>query len=182
MAYLYKHKTDRAFTLVELMVSISIMLLVMTVMLTRQSAFNGAVLLRNQAYEVAFTIRQAQLLAVSGKDTSVRTYGVYFNTATPQEYVMFADTTGNGYSDGEQIGLTGSLDSRFQVSAVANDGNNPPRLSVMFERPNFDLVCAPGCSSGATIDIRRKGTSGSGAGEVRVVEVTKAGQISVKTK
>jgi Tfp pilus assembly protein FimT len=58
--------SDRGFGLVELMVSISIMMLLTVVILNRQSSFNGAVLLRNQAYEVAFALRKAQLLAVSG--------------------------------------------------------------------------------------------------------------------
>lgn len=180
--------TPRAFGLVELMVSISIMTLVTTVVLVRQSAFNGAVLLRNQAYEVAFAIRQAQLLAVSGKDT-VRRYGVHFSTgALGQQYVLFSDNNGNNfYTNGEEIGQTGRLDSRFKVRGLYLDNNTSDEgvMSVVFERPNFDSeVCtAPNtCDSvPAFIDIAIADSEegDTDVSDVRRVQVSPAGEISV---
>ena len=176
------------FGMVELMVSIGIMVLVTTVMVARQSAFNGAVLLRNQAYEIAFTIRQAQLLAVSGGDAAVRQYGVYFNTGsdTQHEYILFSDANGNGrYDSGEQIGLTGRIDDRFEVRNlhVGTTAYNP--LTVVFERPNFDAKFYENATqrngSNAYVTIARTGVSGNGTGDARRVQVTSTGQISVIT-
>jgi type II secretory pathway pseudopilin PulG len=179
--------TPRAFGLVELMVSISIMTLVTTVVLVRQSSFNGAVLLRNQAYEVAFTIRQAQLLAVSGKDVT-RRYGVHFSNAggLNQQYFMFADNGNGYYQTGEEIGQIGRLDRRFIVRDlfIGTDGS-PVNFSIVFERPNFDArVCtaANTCQTEVVfIDIAKNDGSltAMGAGDVRRVQVSSAGEISV---
>lgn len=175
-----QYSQNQAFGLVELMVSISIMTLVTTVVLVRQSAFDGAVLLRNQAYEVAFTIRQAQQLAVTGGDAT-RRYGVYFTetAAGNQVYILFADGNSNGVVDtNEQIGQTGRLDNRFIIRDTWTGTTEANPLSVIFERPNFDAVT---CANNCYIDIARVGRTGTDVGTVRRVEVTPAGQISVVT-
>ncbi len=194
MLFRSKCYRKRAFGLVELMVSMSIMALVSTVIVTRQSTFNGAVLLRNQTYEVAFAIREAQQLAVSGGDESVRTYGVVFDTATANQhtYRVFRDVNNNGRfdaGDNEQVGLTGKLDSRFEVRAVDPSGAAP--LTVLFTRPNFDArFCnrSGGCTQTshyvagpAYVDIARTGVTTNGNGDVRRVQITSSGQISVIT-
>lgn len=180
-----------AFSLIELMVSMSIMALVSSVIITRQSAFNGAVLLRNQAYEVAFALREAQLLAVNG-GSDVKTYGVYFDTTEDwqHKYRLFQDLDSDGYfDDGEQLGLTGVLDSRFEIRAVTPQRDR--KLAIVFTRPNFDAkycVRSSGCTRAnhfvtgpAIIDIARTGTTDNGYGAVRQVVVSPTGQISVTT-
>jgi len=174
------------------MVSISIMALVTTVIVVRQSSFNGAVLLRNQAYEVAFAIRQAQLLAVSGGDDAARVYGVYFAEGNNQQYIMFRDDNGDrSYDSGEQIGLTGRLDRRFMIRNLAVNSTAATAISLVFERPNFDaLVCSSGdCSGGMTpasnifIDVAKVGTvaGDTDIGDVRRVRVSATGEIGVIT-
>ena len=183
---------SRGFGLIELMVSISIMALVSTVIVTRQSSFNGAVLLRNQAYEVAFALREAQQLAVSGADESARTYGVAFDTAVAnqQTYRIFRDANNNARFDvGEQVGLTGKLDPRFEVRALSPQSGG--LLTVVFTRPNFDArFCtgSSGCSTPAQfaagpgyIDVARLNVATNGVGDVRRVQVSATGQISVIT-
>lgn len=181
-----------AFGLVELMVSMSIMALVSTVIVSRQSSFNGSILLRNQAYEVAFALREAQQLAVSGGDETTRTYGVVFDITSGNQhtYRMFRDADNDGRFDaGEQVGLTGRLDSRFEIRAATPSGSGP--LAVLFTRPNFDArFCnnSGGCTTSgqfsagpAYIDISRDGVATNGKGDVRRVQVTSTGQISVIT-
>ncbi len=190
----HRQQGSAGFGMVELMVSISIMVLVTTVMIARQSAFNGAVLLRNQAYEVAFTIRQAQLLAVSGGQQDARQYGVHFDVsaANNTSYWIFRDSNMNGRYDGtsEQIGLTGRLDDRFVIRAIETQLASASTLSVSFERPNFDAkLCtrAAGCTAAqytqapAWIDVAKKGSNvnDKSLGVVRRVAVTATGQISV---
>jgi prepilin-type N-terminal cleavage/methylation domain-containing protein len=187
---------NRAFGLIELMVSISIMALLTTIVVTRQSSFNGAVLLRNQAYEVAFTLRQAQMLAVSGGDEATRRYGVYFDTSTAAQhtYVLFGDTNNNGMFDaGEQIGLTGKLDRRFEIRSLTAPDITTLQgvMSITFLRPNFDgYFCtnASGCttpaaytSGTASVHVARTDVTTNGTGDVRRVEVTRTGQIAVVT-
>ena len=180
---------SRGFGLVELMVSMSIMALVSAVIITRQSSFNGAVLLRNQAYEVAFALREAQLLAVSGGDESVRRYGVYFNTgaATQHQYVLFRDSDEDGrFDSGEQIGLTGKLDTRFEIREAFVDTNAHTEMVILFERPNFDAkyynsTGVEQVDNVAYLDVARTDITGNEVGTVRRVEVSNTGQISVVT-
>ena len=143
--------SNRGFGLIELMVSISIMMLLSAVILTRHTAFSGAVLLRNEAYDVAFAIRKAQLMAVSGNNSgsasSTQQYGVYFDTATGknQTYIIFHDMNGNGQWDGGdiQVGSVGHIDSRFVVRRISNilgnsvTGVGHTDFSITFIRPRI---------------------------------------------
>ena len=187
--------TGRGFGLVELMVSISIMMLLSGVILTRHTAFSGAVLLRNQAYDVAFAIRKAQLLAVSGANagssSTTQQYGVYFSQTSPNNttYITFHDLDVNGLWDpliDEPIGVTGKLDSRFIIRDVSTPSNGAfSILTVSFRRPNFDAILKNGGGAGlarpAYIDIAQLSAAGSdkSVGAVRRVQVTSTGQISV---
>lgn len=181
-----------AFGLIELLVSISIMVIIVSVILVRQSSFNGAVLLRSQAYEVALQLRSIQLNAVSATSESGAfrsILGVYFDPAIPDSYRIYTDTDTPPdffYESSEEFGLQGLIDPRFEIREIRNiggsyDGNG---ISIVFERPNFDArFYDSGGQVDATsieIDIARVGSTGTGPGDIRTVEVTSAGQISVQ--
>lgn len=186
-------RTVGGFGLVELMVSVSIMVVIVSIVLVRQGSFNGAVLLRSQAYEVALQLRQIQLNAVSasGDSGDFRTMlGVYFDTDAGSNgtYRIFRDINGdNDYDVAEEFGLQGLLDPRFEIRAIRSYGAgvSQDQISVVFERPNFDARFFNGSGSEITasrveIDIARKDSTGTGPGDIRTVEVTSAGQISVQ--
>lgn len=182
------------FALVELLVSISILVLVIGAIMVKQGAFNSAVLLRSQAYDVALEARETQLFAVSivsdGSDYR-NVYGLHFDKTSPANtgFKIFSDNNNNFYFNaGEEFGQQNTLDARFVVDDIRLIGgayvaqNN---LSVVFERPNFDarFFNVSGELVNATaveIDIRLKGTTGDTNGEVRTVEITRTGQISVQ--
>ena len=194
-------KSAGGFGLVELMVSISIMMILTTIIIVRQSSFNGAVLLRSQAYEIAFTLRRAQLLAVSGNNrgvavfaTSTQQYGVYFDTNAPNTYILFHDLDANGQWNSlvdAQVGAPGTIDKRFAIRAISDlDGDDITRsgtgFNISFVRPNFDAkfndTVDPGYETGnpaVYIDIAQVNKVGDEPGTVRRVEISKTGQISV---
>jgi prepilin-type N-terminal cleavage/methylation domain-containing protein len=173
------------FGLIELLVTISIMLLVTTVVLARHSAFNSAILLRNQAYSLAFAVRDAQQQAVSivgqsGDFTQV--YGLHV-TEGSGTFRLFRDADNDDYFDtGEMIGAPGVLDARFQVSdiRVINPDSTPTALSVSFVRPNFDARFDTG---GAVINAERVeiDVALTGSTARRTVVITRTGQVSVET-
>lgn len=182
------------FGLVELMVTISILILVMGIILSKHSSFNGAVLLRGQAFNVALQAREIQLTAVSVISDSVNyrnVYGIHFDTSS-QIINIFKDGDNDYYYSGltENYGKQNKLDPRYEISEIRLGGTSVVggKLSVVFERPNFDarfFTAGDSTGTGAPatsveIDIRLKGTTGSTVGEVRTVEITKTGQISVK--
>jgi len=125
-------KLNLGFGLVELLVSISIMILVIGVVLSQHNAFNGAVLLRGQAYDIALQTRDVQMKAVSvktdgsGAVTAFRkVYGLHFDTGSPNTYDIFLDgTTVNGYTVGEELGKQGKLDPRFEIVGIDLVGKN----------------------------------------------------------
>ena len=184
----------RGFTLIELMVSISIISMVSAVILVRNNSFNGAVLLRNQSYELAFALRQAQLMAVSGGESATRQYGVYISKLKPGEYIIFRDDSNVGSNAGRYdagdvpVGLTGRLDRRFAIRDITNKAGvsqTTDGFSFTFIRPNFDGLFksdSSGYLSGPMyIDVGVVGKSGTDSGSVRRVEVTSTGQVSVVT-
>lgn len=159
--------TARGFTLVELMVTISIMVLVTSAVLVRHTSFNSAVLLENQAYEIAFDIRQTQLLAVSarGRDADFRqTFSIEFEPGQ-RTYQIYQGTF--------LYGAPGALDRRFEITSVSGGSEgNPARIE--FRRPNFDAIFDDSLD---TFIITIAPVNGTGE---RTIEVTRTGQITVQ--
>lgn len=161
------------------------MTLVAAVILIRQSAFNGAVLLQGQAYEMALTAREVQTNAVSASALGGETrqmLGVYFDTSNRSTYRIFRETGQTvSYSAADEFGQQNSLDSRFEIKAIRLGTSNPTNVSVMFERPNFDAkFYVNGAQVGANqveIDIGTKDNSAAG---VKKVIITATGQITVQ--
>lgn len=175
--------------MIELLVSISIVLLVLSITITRQDSFNTAVLLRSQSYEVAFDIRDAQISALSSVFDGTEqqsTVGVYFDTLLPNQYIKFIDDNKNGLFDtGEAFGSPGIIDPRFEIVQLRDAGATTySDMSVTFSRPNFDAVLR--YSGGninqpfVEIEIAEPGVAPGGCDESQhVISITALGQISV---
>ncbi len=186
-----KKNLQLGFGLIELMVSVGIIVLVMSVILIRNQSYNGAVLLRSQAYDIALTLREIQLSAVSvilQGNAFRNVLGVHFDKVnTPGSYLNFKDlNSDNFYNGGDtQIGKRLNLDKKFSISEIRLGNVAENDVSIVFERPNFDARFFTAANTESTadtveIDIRVNGSTGSGPGEVRTVEVSKTGQITVK--
>ncbi len=144
---------NKGFTLIELIVVISIMLVITSVFLFRQQQFNSSTLLRSLGYSVALSIRQAQVYGTSllefGGTFDAKSYGVNFNRNTPTTYVLFADTGSipNGTYDGAaELVDTFNLGQGFTISkfcgilAVGGEVCSPSidYLNIYFIRPDLD--------------------------------------------
>jgi len=189
------------FSLVELLVSIGILVLVLSIVVTQQRPFNGSVLLRSQAYELALAIREVQQSAISainsdtsGTDDFRAVLGIHFDTTSgaDQRYTIFSDngTNDHAYDSSDTLfGPPGLLDPRFEIRAVQRVDVGAPvdrtSVSVTFERPNFDAIFESNTGvtqrSGAFhILIGEAGGTGTACpADIRTVEVTATGQISV---
>ncbi len=172
------------FGLIELMVAVGIMALVTSMVLVRQSAFNSAVLLENQAYEVAFDIRQTQLRAVSTQaGTTEDFYGSYEIEFTVGDrfYDVFQVSEGGSRS---RVGARLQVDPRFEIVdivSVAEDGSSSSignSMAIRFSRPTFDASFGSGNAgvavAGVVIRSREDDT------RERRIEVSNTGQISVE--
>lgn len=187
--------TLKGFSLLELLISIGILVLVLSIVFTNQKSFNSAVLLRSQAYEIALQIRDTQFFAVSVVSDNVdyrNIYGLHF-VENSANYKIFRDDDSSlnyYFNAGEEFGKQGVVNPKFfidEIRKVENNGSESPipNVSVVFERPNFDARFFAGENSvlnaqAVEIDVRIKGASGNGGGVVRTIEITKTGQISVQ--
>ncbi|MCA9359668.1 prepilin-type N-terminal cleavage/methylation domain-containing protein [Candidatus Kaiserbacteria bacterium] len=193
------YKAQAGFGLVELLVSISIVVIVASIILTKQSTFNSSVLLRGQAYEVALRAREVQLSAVSATNDAASDFrsvlGLHFDVTNGNEggYKIFRDANLDGFysGSGEEYDVQGQLDNRFEIREIrVIDGGGTSvenDLSIIFVRPNFDarfFVDAGQANektqATAEIDVARRGIVGTGNEVLRTVVITSTGQISVK--
>lgn len=185
------------FTVVELMVTITIVVLVTGIVLVQYSSFNSSVLLTSQAYKTAFDLRETQSLAISskGKNNTFREeYGLYFNLSASGQYILFQDSDDlipARYEIGEEIGSPTIVDPRFQItqmcvstSAVNVCGlgtQNVTTLAVSFERPDFDAAFY---STGPTVANIQTAliyiSSINDAAVSKIVRVSASGQMSVE--
>lgn len=103
---LYKKKLQSiqksGFTVVELMVTITIVVLVTGIIMLQYSSFNSSVLLKSQAYLTAFDVREAQSLAVSVRAQAgpssaqfYEQYGLFFDITKSHQYLLFQDNDAN---------------------------------------------------------------------------------------
>jgi len=139
-------RTQKGFSLVELMITVAIVVLVTGAVLVRDSGFNETTLLRSQALEMSLDIRTTQQYGVTIRaDNPGRSgYGMYFDPqGSPNEYILFFDADDNGlYDIGEELGQRYVLDPRFVITETCVNGNCDSRrkVSVLFRRPNFDAI------------------------------------------
>ncbi|MES2213563.1 MAG: type II secretion system protein [Patescibacteria group bacterium] len=146
-----KHTLRSGFTLIELMVTMGIVTVIMSIVLFSYSRFNDRLALTTAAQELAITIRQAQSYGLNVKESGVgngqftSAYGIYFNpphaasayAGDPTHYVLFVDnqTVNKTYNSGS--GTCGSsstecveivtLRNGVTISAVCDGaGECPP--------------------------------------------------------
>ena len=130
-----KKKFQKGFTLVELLVTISIFVVLTGIVLFNQSRFNSTILLTNLAYDTALTIRQAQTYGINIKEFDTNgtagaghfvPYGVHFDKGA-KSFILFADIDSNGLYDGSKdfcspsysVSIPGSNDgcvSRYNIT------------------------------------------------------------------
>jgi len=186
------HQSRGGFSIIELLVSISILALISTIVLANHTRFNGSVLLGSLAYDIALSVREAQVFGVSVRQYNNEFqlgYGVHFSGTT--SYELFVDGNKNRLFDTEDtIIKTFNVQRGFtlksfcgitseNVSYCSTDLQNPiTHLAIVFLRPEPDAFITsndPGVfySRGAI-------TVTSPGGNTRVVDVASTGQISVQ--
>ena len=156
------------FTLIEMLVSVAIVTIIMSVILYDYSTFNDNLALSSAGQEMAILIRQAQTYGLSVKGVSGANidqqfnsaYGIDFNSSPTNNnnirYYVFADLNGDkdfdpsvdnkcGLGGGECIEKTNLRDGVI-IEKVCSTGNgmtcvNPGSAQIMditFKRPNPD--------------------------------------------
>ncbi len=183
----------RGFSLIELLVVTAIFIVITGLVLANHSRFNSSVLLGNAAYDIALSVREAQVYGLSTQIYSgafQAGYGVHFQGTS--QYFLFADldaghnkrydqgtdkviqtytlTRGHSIKNYCGVKVDGTKECSDNASAITH-------LDIGFLRPNPDSTItgdAPGVGySSGTITIK------SGSNETRTISIQSTGQISV---
>jgi len=152
-----------AFTVIELLVVCGIMVVVSAIIFANNNRFGGQVLLQNFAYDLALSVRQAQVYGISvrrfGASTFSAGYGMHFDLQDPYDYVLFADAASpvNGLYDGpSELVQSTSINRGYFVSklcapagtdASCTSGTSVSKLDVLFIRPEPDAWISGDASS-----------------------------------
>ncbi len=187
--------SHRGFTLIELLISAAIITIISSIVLVRFNSFDGTVLLKSLAYEVAMGIREAQIYSVSvigtGNDGRFRyPYGVSF-TPGASSYTFFryrgSATPQNDSSNTDVVRAISFAGSMRVHDVCVTVGNNEScsaqgmsRLDISFRRPEFSAIFyTVGGPMGPISSGKIKFCSTRNSGNVWVVNVSLLGQISV---
>jgi len=199
------------FTLVELLVTISIFVILTGVVLFNSNSFDSTVLLNNFGYDIALTIKQAQSFGVNVREDNTGNFssstGVYFNTNIgPNEngsltnFILYTDINGDKkYADGNvnicPTGDTSNLEciqkysmrngTHIESICAGNDNNdcdsNIKKLSIIFTRPSLEANIFINDESQQRKAYAKITLAASNGASTSVI-VTSAGQIYVKNK
>lgn len=161
----------RGFSIIEMIVVISIITLMTSVVLFNKRDFNNSVLLTNLSYDVALTIREAQVYGIAvrgfaggGGISFGKGYGVHFAEAADviNNYIFFVDGSGAAGSppgsptqiyepDEESLkdySLASGYSFKFCVYTTnvtpdaCSDIGNDQTLDIVFKRPDPDASFA----------------------------------------
>ncbi len=145
----------RGFTLIEMLVVIGIIVVISGIILAQNTRFGGMVQLQNLAYDIALTVRQAQVYGISvsrfnSSSTFAPAYGMHFQTSSPNSYQLFGDvnTPADGvYNIGCNCELVQSttIQSGYKILYlfVSNGGTESATgtvtsLDISYRRPDPD--------------------------------------------
>lgn len=195
-------RASQGFTLIELLVTAAILVLITSMVLLDYNRFGGSVTLENFAYDVALTVRQAQVYGIAVQRFGANTfqgYGVHFALSSPTTYIIYADTEGTGLYDPSanpsEIAETDSITQNYAITGLCAitylGGVCTPMqtIDVFFKRPepsSYISVSPDGsplvsciqnitaCQSEAKITLM------SPKGDTRTIVVDSTGQIFVQ--
>lgn len=200
---------SKGFTLVELLISISIVSVILTVLILNQSTYTDGAALANLADEISLTISQAQTYSIAVREFSTgsnifsSSYGLAFSllgSGSDKAYIYFADRDGNSIYSGDWSCPMGGLSDECLNRADITRGNyidsiciiriagedvcdNVSRVDISFLRPNTEAQIFFFDDSGSLItmsDIKGgKITVKSPLGYTRTVSIFNTGQVSV---
>lgn len=132
-------KSMRGFTLIELMVSLTIVLTVTGLLLENYPESTIRLTLLNNTHAFALLVREAQVRGSaidSGFNTTAGGFGIYINLATSSQAILFADST-SGVNLVNSAGLSVG-DGVFDQSASPDIIKNTLLLKQGFE---YKKIC-----------------------------------------
>ena len=190
-----KLKTVAGFTLIEMIVVISIFTIMTGVVLANLPQFRERTALQLVAQKISLTIREDQVYGVAFKSSSTTifpSHGIYFYPTTGgssnlKSYILFADNpTSNNKYDGvaekvTQYDLTGSVEIQKIETFNTVDLTHSEGFHLVFKRPKTEANFTDSLGSTITASYAKITLVSTRSLETRTVWVWNTGQISVKS-
>ncbi len=183
---------SRGFSLVELLVTISIFVAVTGVVLINFPSFSSHIALDNLAHEVALAVRQAQVFGSSSREFGTGSgiflsRGAHFDRTQNTTFLLFADADGNDLYSGEsELEEMFTIGQRNYISGICGFVTSASNCTVLdtvditFMRPNPEpTILGSVGGSGAPYSYVTI-TVSSSAGNTRNIAVWSNGQIAIQ--
>ncbi|MDP3726506.1 MAG: prepilin-type N-terminal cleavage/methylation domain-containing protein [bacterium] len=190
--FAFRFKFICGFSLVELLVSISIFTIVTGIVLANFPSFSSKIALENLGHEIALTVRQAQVFGVASREFGVGSnifpsHGVRFDSAQNTTFFLYADTDKNKkYTGTPELLETFTIRGGNHISKIcgfitpSSNCTELQVLDVVFTRPDPEPTITGKIEGGeaaysyvtVTVESRRGATS--------VVTVWSNGQIAIR--
>ncbi len=179
------NRQKRGFTMIELIVTISILVIITTSIFIKYPTFRQNISLKRTAQEVALTIRQAQVYGLSTKEFQPETsifsgYGVHFESGT-DSFILFADAdndkTYDGASENVQVFQIQTGDKIADL--CGNEICGVMKMDIVFYLTNppvsitADSILLPFGSDAGVVIISLQG-------QTKTISVLPSGQIAVE--
>jgi len=150
---------SKGFTLIELIVVISIIVLITALTLPNYRAGDKLLALQRATHKLSQDLRRAQEMAISAKEFEgeVSAYGIYLNEDQPTKYILFADIDGDQEYSGlneqvEEITLETNIEIREFYPIHQSS------LHIVFSPPDPSTTFSPDASS-AVIEVAIEGST-----------------------
>lgn len=188
------------FTLVEMLVTMSIVTVISSVILFNYSSFNDKLALTAASQEMSLVIRKAENNAINVKESTVslgtfnHSYAVYFDLNNTSYYYLFVDKDADGrYDAGNGCGSNNTecveevlIKNGVKISNICDSTTCPPtnatKLYIGFLRPSLDAIIYFVDNAGNYLSTVNTGKIiiSSPKGQTSTVTVEKTGQISIQ--
>jgi len=169
-----KLKSQKGFTLVELLVVIAIVAVISAIVFANYREGEKQFGLQRSAYKLTQDTRRAQNMAMGARTTGgdiPEGYGVYFNSAAPGQYILFADEGDGLYGSGDTDVETLELESGVSIT----DLSPASPLTIVFYPPDPSVLISgnPAITS-SSITLNYQG------GSSKTISVNKVGLIETQ--
>ncbi len=177
------------FTIFEMIVVVGIMVIVASLILANYPGFNERLGVRRATEEIASSVRQTQAYGLGVKESGTGSgifpgYGLYFQSASPDSYIFFADRNGNLQYDatGEKVSEINITGGAQIADLCANQKQATPgpcglaNLTAIYLRPQPQVTLKSGGFSYADIEIKIRGSRGT----TKTIILWLSGQVSIE--